>query len=820
MDSDHDTAPPASADSTSRWARAVAGDREALHDLAGSYWYAVYAWWRRCGAEDAANATAASFGRWLTDAPPKLKDTGASRLRTWLKARLAALAETGVESAADPGIEIAPKWAEAQYAHEPDGSPDDIFDRRWALTILEFVTAAVREEYAARGQDSLFAEVSPYASFAGGDEDRYESTAQRLGSTTGSVRKAVFEFRTRHRELLRDLIADTVADPAEVESELTALLCACDIPGAPGESGPLPSAIRQFKPDELLARAMRSVHMTSGGAGMWMPPTNAEVARLFPQYEMLGILGRGGMGAVYKARQIELDRLVAIKLLPLEVSVDQAFADRFRREARAMARLGHPNIIAVHDFGTTKEGHLYFVMEFVEGGDLSDLIHGRARGEASGIAAPRALEILMSVCDALHFAHGKGVIHRDIKPANVMVSSEGHVKVADFGLARLTDTAGEQHAGRTVAGMVVGTPDYMAPEQKRGQPVDQRADIYSLGVMLYEMLLRETPQGAFDLPSQRGIDKRVDPIITRALATQPERRYQSATEMKAELAKVHEALKTPAPSSSAAALQHSFKPAIKSPPILPAEPKPLTPPPAPVPTQTRQPSRVRKPRRVKPWIFAGVVVLVAAGAFIFRQKLAEQAKQVPVSQWAGAIRERTLGAGSGVGVQPAGGSEKWVSAREPGRIKSGNYVHTQNGLVPGPNEQLLFDTGGAVRDGAVRIRLARPAANAVRLFARMGSGDYSASLSGDKVTIRGGLHGASYADLRSFPLPAAASKTEDIEMELRVVGPKISVKVNGTELGSVEDRAVTSGGLGAGFNKPEKVVVKALEYLVLDTKAE
>ena len=156
-------------------------------------------------------------------------------------------------------------------------------------------------------------------------------------------------------------------------------------------------------PGQLFARGMQSVRMSGSGSGhSWEPPNDAEIARLFPKYEMLGLLGRGGMGAVYKARQIELDRLVAIKLLPLEVSVDQNFADRFRREARTMAKLNHPRIIAVHDFGTTSEGHLFIVMEFVEGANLHDIIH------QVGLDPAQALSIVEQACAALGYAHGKG----------------------------------------------------------------------------------------------------------------------------------------------------------------------------------------------------------------------------------------------------------------------------------------------------------------------------------------------------------------------------------------------------------------------------
>ena len=300
---------------------------------------------------------------------------------------------------------------------------------------------------------------------------------------------------------------------------------------APDEPPPPedPSLLGGVSPDELFARALQTVKMTTGGAGGWQPPTLAEAATLFPNYEVLRLLGRGGMGAVYQARQIELDRLVAIKLLPLEISVDQEFVDRFRREARAMARLHHPNIITVFDFGTTREGHLFFVMEYVEGANLQAVIR------QSGLNAEQALSVLEQVCTALAYAHGKGIVHRDIKPANVMIDTESHVKVADFGLARLIDNAAPD-LGHTTTGTVMGTPDYMAPEQMRGMNVDHRADIYSLGVMLYEMLCREVPKGVFQWPSERtGCDARLDAIVIKALQQAPDHRYQSTTEMKADV---------------------------------------------------------------------------------------------------------------------------------------------------------------------------------------------------------------------------------------------------------------------------------------------
>ncbi len=521
----------------SRWARALegpAGDRrEALRELAASYSYCVFAWWRRAGldAADASTATVASFTRWLGEAPPSPTDSGAARLREWLLARLAELAGEGVELEGDGAITFDLAWAEGCYADEPPGAADAIFQRRWTITIVEFTIANLRAEYAARGEQALFDELIGFAGFTPSDDERYAAAAARQGCSSGAMRKAVFDFRTRQRETLRAFAADTVQLPADVDSEITALFCAWEMPSPDAAASPLPAGLGVLNPDEVLARAMQSVHMSKSGVLGWTPPSVEEAARLFPQFEVLSLLGRGGMGAVYKARQIQLDRLVAIKLLPLEISMDADFAERFRREARAMAKLSHPNIIAVYGFGSTTEGHLYFFMEYVEGANLHEMIRG------PGLAPAQALEIITGVCDALAYAHAKGVVHRDIKPANVMVSHDGEVKVADFGLARLTDPVSAQE-GFTQTGTVVGTPDYMAPEQKHGLHVDHRADIYSLGVMLYEMLCRDLPQGIFDLPSKRvpGVTVRCDQVVARAMAQQPERRYQSTLEMKTEVA--------------------------------------------------------------------------------------------------------------------------------------------------------------------------------------------------------------------------------------------------------------------------------------------
>ena len=258
----------------------------------------------------------------------------------------------------------------------------------------------------------------------------------------------------------------------------------------------------------------------------FVPPTVEEVAAKFPQLEILELLGRGGMGAVYKARQRELDRLVAIKILPPEVGRDPAFAERFTREARALARLNHPNIVGVYDFGKTPsppaplptmlrtvpgEGTLfYFIMEYVDGVNLRQAI------QAGQMGAKQALAIVPQICDALQFAHDEGIVHRDIKPENILIDKAGRVKIADFGLAKLLGQEAADH-GLTATQQVMGTLRYMAPEQMEGtKTVDHRADIYSLGVVFYELLTGELPIGRFAPPSKMvEIDVRLDEVVLR-----------------------------------------------------------------------------------------------------------------------------------------------------------------------------------------------------------------------------------------------------------------------------------------------------------------
>ncbi|MCK5923437.1 MAG: serine/threonine protein kinase, partial [Methylococcales bacterium] len=271
------------------------------------------------------------------------------------------------------------------------------------------------------------------------------------------------------------------------------------------------------------------------GKRAWEPPSVAELQAMLPQYEILGIIGRGGMGAVYKARQAKLKRDVAIKLLPelLTQGEDDVFkyAARFELEAQAMASLDHPAIVSVHDFGETERGQLYFVMEFIDGMD----IHQYLREHGGILPQEHALSIAVHVLSALEYAHQNGVVHRDIKPANILLNREGRVKIADFGLAKtFTESTASSAPALTMPNIAFGSPDFVAPEVfDQNRKLDHRADLYAVGVMLYQMLTGTLPRGQFKLPSELNsqLDPRLDQIIDQSLQADPLDRYSSAGEL-------------------------------------------------------------------------------------------------------------------------------------------------------------------------------------------------------------------------------------------------------------------------------------------------
>ena len=279
---------------------------------------------------------------------------------------------------------------------------------------------------------------------------------------------------------------------------------------------------------------------------------------LSDRYELGEIIGFGGMSEVHLARDLRLHRDVAVKVLRADLARDPSFYLRFRREAQNAAALNHPAIVAVYDTGeaVTPSGPLpYIVMEYVDGVTLRDIVHN------DGPMPPRrSLEVIADACQALNFSHQHGIIHRDVKPANIMISDTGAVKVMDFGIARaLADTGNSV----TQTAAVIGTAQYLSPEQARGESVDARSDVYSLGCVLYEMLTGEPPfvgdspvAVAYQHvredptpPSQKraGISAELDAVVLKALTKNPDNRYQTAAEMRADLVRVHSGEKPEAP---------------------------------------------------------------------------------------------------------------------------------------------------------------------------------------------------------------------------------------------------------------------------------
>ncbi|HZK52074.1 MAG TPA: protein kinase, partial [Actinomycetota bacterium] len=332
----------------------------------------------------------------------------------------------------------------------------------------------------------------------------------------------------------------------------------------------------------------------------------SEMITLAERYVLESEIARGGMAIVYKARDDVLARPVAVKVLHSHLADDEAFLERFRFEALAAARLAHPNIVSIYDTGAEQhdpdgEARHYIVMEYCGGGSLAD--HLIAEG---ALQPERAAVVGNSVCEALAYAHRSGVIHRDIKPANILVADSGGLKVADFGIAKAAFTEGDV----TTTGSILGTVTYLSPEQLKGEEPDQRSDIYSLGVTLYELLAGRAPfeeetQMAIAMKHLReeppplrsvkaGIPRGLEGVMTKAMAKDPDERYQSAQEMR-------NALEGQSASTATAVLRRPARSTERARTTVP---------------RTRRPARQKSSRSMGPFLMLGIIALVVAVASI------------------------------------------------------------------------------------------------------------------------------------------------------------------------------------------------------------
>lgn len=354
--------------------------------------------------------------------------------------------------------------------------------------------------------------------------------------------------------------------------------------------------------------------MSEGGG--FRAPTVEELQKHFTQFRIEKYVAGGGMGAVYRATQVSVDRTVAIKILPPELARDEKFRERFAMEAKAMAKLSHPNVVQLYDFG--QDGDIvWMAQEWISGRTVEDVLL-----EEGALAPAEAAALVAQACEGLGYAHRQGIVHRDVKPANMMEDRAGRVKVMDFGLARATH--GDEPSLRADTGERYATTEYAGPEiWELDREPDHRVDIFALGVLLFEALTGTRPTETFRAPSQvrPGLDPRYDAIVIRSLQRKPENRYDSCEEF---LAALREVVTTPTSDPPVATPVRSADKqeplALAEPVAPPARPAAVAAAPTTAPAQPRSLSAsVRKPRKRASagWLVTGVLMVGAASGMIW-----------------------------------------------------------------------------------------------------------------------------------------------------------------------------------------------------------
>ena len=512
-------------------------------------------------------------------------------------------------------------------------------------------------------------------------------------------------------------------------------------------------------------------------------PLPEELTDLLPHgaYKIESFLGQGGMGAVYKGVQVRLKRPIAVKIMRRDIGKDHDFEARFEREAQAMAKLNHPNIVSVIDYGEAGPDYLYIVMELVDGADLMDVIRG------GQMTQEMALTLLPQICDALQFAHDHGIVHRDIKPSNIMLTREGRIKMADFGLAKRFDA---ESSFRTQTGTGMGTPDYAAPEQfDPYAQIDHRADIYALGVMIYQMITGQLPRGVWKPPSQRAdVSSQWDEIVGRAMQSDPSDRYQQASEVKTDVSSIPLAGKTDAATPARTVLNGGV---------------------------AEKNQEVGKGTLTPLLVGTAVAMLGIATIFLFGKKQPQNGAEMhPLASTSSSVAPQIS----------ANSAEPWQEClHDPAKIN----------LTPGlevTNEGLRFAEAGAVkilgritqRNGAVRMRATYGGLRPQLLARESTDGVYMLLVKEPGIVELDRWDTASSRTivLNKFPLRVPLKEGQDYELELRFIGEVLTAKLNSEELGQVKDASNTQGTMGLRVTDQSGApcLVKEIDKLDLDPR--